>query len=352
MRHHHLLASLKRVVSVDRSQLAFGMAARLLPAMVVVLGAGLIIGDRQAGAIAAGGAFVVGFGTFQQFTRSRAAPMLIAALGMSLSTFIGTLAGATTATMTIAAFIYAFVCGLLPAVGMGAFWIAQQCAVFLLIAGAYSGGLDHALARMMLVLIGGATQIACYAVILIIAEGTVRAPGIAAIVHDTHAALAGLRAQLHLRAPLFRFALRFALALAAAVVTERLLAIPNGYWAAMTVTLLMRPDFQDTLALSLGRAGGTLAGATAATIVSFALAPGPVALAALVCAFAYLAYASLRLNYGVFSFFLTGYVIFLLAHAGLAEPRVAGTRILGTLIGGGFALAAHLDFYRTRRPPG
>ena len=62
-----------------------------------------------------------------------------------------------------------------------------------------------------------------------------------------------------------------------------------------------------------------------------------------------MSYACLRLNFGVFSFFLTGYVIFLLVHAGVAEPRAAGTRILGTLIGG-FALAAHLDFYRTRRP--
>ncbi len=203
---------------------------------------------------------------------------------------------------------------------------------------------------MALVLAGAATQIASYGVILVIAEGTLRPPGIAVIIHDTHRALTGLRSQLHWRAPLFRFALRFSLALLAAVVMERVLAIPNGYWVAMTVVLLMRPDFQDTLVRSLGRVGGTLAGAAAATIVSHALGLGPIALAALIAAFAFLSYACLRLNFGVFSFFLTGYVIFLLVHAGVAEPQAAGTRILGTLIGGAFALAAHLDFYRTRRP--
>lgn len=320
-----------------------------MPALVVVLAAGLIAGDRAGAAIAAGGAYVVGFGTYQQFTRSRLAPMLFAAVGMSLSTFLGTLAGATTATMTLAAAVAALFCGLLPAIGMGAFWIAQQCAVFLLIAGAYPGGVGAALGRTALVAAGGVTQIVCYVLVLFIAEGTIRAPGLAAIAVDTRQALADLRYQVRLHSPLFRFALRFTLVLAAAVVTERLLAIPNGYWVAMTALLLMRPDFQDTLERSIGRIVGTLAGAAAATAATHFVVPGTLACAALVAAFAFLAYATLRLNYGVFSFFVTGYVIFLLVLAGLAEPQVAGMRILATLIGGAFAVTAHVEFYRTRR---
>ncbi len=326
--------------------------ARLSPALAVVLSAGLIGGDPAAAAIATAGAYVVGFGTYQQFTRSQAAPMVFAAIGMTASTFLGTLAGTTTATMTLVALVYGFFCGLLPAVGMGIFWIAQQCAVFLLIAGAYPGGFGAAFGRTALISAGGATQIACYALIVVLVEGTIRALPVAAIMADARLALAGLRIQVHRRSPLLGFAIRFALVLAAAVLTERLLAIPNGYWVAMTALLLMRPDFQDTLARSVGRVVGTIAGAATATVVSYVIGSGAVALAALVVVFAFLAYATLRLNYGVFSFFVTGYVIFLLVLAGLAEPRVAGVRIVATLIGGAFAVAAHVDFYRRRHPAG
>jgi Fusaric acid resistance protein-like len=348
MRLGPVFASLRQVAAIDRTQLGFGAAARLLPAFAMVLAVGLFAADRTGAAIAAGGAFVVGFGTYQTFTRSHLAPMLLAAAGMSISTFVGTLAGANPVTMALAAVVYGFVCGLMPAVGMGAFWIAQQCTVFLLIAGAYAGGIGAALARTALVFGGGATQIACYAAMVFLLDGTIRAPGLAAITADAGRALAGLRFQLRRDAPLFRFALRFTIVLAAAVVTERLLALPNGYWVAMTALLLMRPDFQDTLVRSIGRVVGTLAGAAAATVASGAMAPGAGVLAALVAAFAFLAYATLRLNYGVFSFFVTGYVIFLLVLAGLAEPQVAGMRIVATLIGGGFAVAAHAEFYRLR----
>lgn len=345
----HAAASLSQVLRVDLAQLTLGEAARLLPGLVLVVAVGLFSGDREATAVATGGAFVVGFATFQPFARSRAVPMLVAALGMGLSSALGTLAGATTPTMVLAALAYAFVCGLLPAVGMGAFWVGQQCAVFLLIAGAYSGGLGSALARMTLVLAGASTEIGLYAVMLVLVEGTVRAPALAAVGLDARLAWSRLTAQVRARSPIFRFALHFSLALTAAVLVERLLAIPNGYWAAMTVVLLMRPDFQDTLQRSLARVGGTIAGALFAVLVRHALAPGPVAIAVLTMAFAFLAYATLRLNFGLFAFFLTGYVIFLLVGAGMAAPRAAGARILGTLVGGGIALTAHLDFYRAHR---
>ena len=59
----------------------------------------------------------------------------------------------------------------------------------------------------------------------------------------------------------------------------------------------------------------------------------------------------MRVNFVVFSFCVTSYVIFLLVLAGVAEQRVAEARILATLLGAAFALLAHLDFYRVRRRP-
>jgi uncharacterized membrane protein YccC len=232
---------------------------------------------------------------------------------------------------------------------MGAYWVGQQCAVFLIISGAYAGGIDQALTRSALVLAGGATQIAIYAVIVLATRGDLGALSLRRMAGDARTALSGLGYHLRLRSPYFHFALRVALVLALSVATERWLAIPNGYWVAMTALVLMRPDFQDTLARSFGRVAGTVAGAALATAITHLLAPGPVALAVLVVLFAFLAYATLRFNYGVFSLFVTGYVVFLLVLAGIAAPRVAYARTLGTAIGGAFALAAHIDFYRLRR---
>ncbi len=353
MERGQFAAVARQLIQFDRSQLAFRAASRLVPAMVVVLAVALFFNAPGAGAVAAASAYIVGVGSFQQFTRSRAGPMLFAWAGAVLSTFIGTLAGGSTVTMALVALIYGFWCGLLPAIGMGAFWVGQQCAVFLLIAGAYAGGLGPALGRTSLVLVGGAVQMACFAAMLFLAEGRARVPSPVGLIDDFRVAMLRLEFPVRQRSALFGFALRFAVTLVAAVATERVLAIPNGYWVAMTALLLMRPDFQDTLARGLGRVGGTIAGAAAASALSHFYAPGRVALAALVASFAFLGYATLRLNFVVFAFCVTSYVIFLLVLAGVAEPRVAEARILATLLGAGFALLAHLDFYRVRqrRPP-
>jgi hypothetical protein len=344
-----LSATARQAVVLDWSQLTPGLALRLAPALVALLVAGLVLHSAAAGAIAASGAFVVGLGAFQQTAGARADIMLFALFGIGASTFIGTFVGNSNATMVLAALIYGFCCGMLPAVGMGAYWVGQQCTVFLLIAGAYAGGLDHALGRMALVVGGGVLQIASFVITGARARRGAMWPSLRSMVAAGTDALRGIGHQLRPGAPQFRFALRCSLVLAAALTTERLLAIPNGYWAAMTALLLMRPDFQDTLGRSLGRLLGTLGGVALATLVTHVLVPGPWSLATLVAGAALLAYATLRLNYGVFSLFLTAYVVFLLVLAGLAEAQVATARVVGTLIGGAFALAAHLDIYFARR---
>jgi hypothetical protein len=67
-------------------------ALRCLPAVALVLGIGLAIGHPATGMIAAGGAVSVGFGSFQRIGKSNTTPMLLAAVGMFLSTLLGTLA--------------------------------------------------------------------------------------------------------------------------------------------------------------------------------------------------------------------------------------------------------------------
>ncbi|MGH7088947.1 MAG: hypothetical protein ACREFQ_08605 [Stellaceae bacterium] len=94
---------------------------RLVPAILSTLALGLLFGDPAAGAIATGGALTTGFGAFQQFTRSRFGPMLFALIGIALSTFVGGEAGRSTPVLLAVAFLYGLWCGLLPAIGMGAY---------------------------------------------------------------------------------------------------------------------------------------------------------------------------------------------------------------------------------------
>jgi uncharacterized membrane protein YccC len=339
------LATCRRAAQLDWPQFSLGAGLRLAPALVIVLAAGFALGEMRAAAVAASGAYTVGFGSSQQFTRSRAGPMLFAWFGTGLSTVIGTLAGNDGAIMVLAAVVFAFWCGMLPAIGMGAFWIGQQCTIFLLVAGAYAGGMDQALGRAALVMAGGVVQIACYTLIVARERGAIPWASLRPIFGDAATAFAGLGFHMRFHSPWIRFAIHCALAQAAAVVTERIFAFPNGYWLAMTTLILMRPDFQDMLARSLGRIGGTIAGVGFAWLIAQILAPGPAIMAALVAGFAFLAYSTVRLNYGVFSLFVTAYVVFLLVLAGLAEAQVAAARIESTVMGGAIALVAQVDFY-------
>lgn len=328
----------RKTVAFEWSQLTLGLAARIAPALIVVLACGLIAGAPSAGAVAAGGAFTVGFGAFQQLTTSRAVPMLFALVGISASTFVGTLTGANTALTIGLALVYGFWCGMLPAVSMGAFWIGQQCTIYFLVSGAYAGSVDQAAARMLLVLTGGIVQIAIFGAIVAAERGGSPWPHLHRVLGEGAMLLLRVRVRAGLR-----FAVSFALALGAAVVAERWLAMPNGYWAAMTALILLRPDFHDTAARSLGRVLGTVAGALMASLMTHLILPAPASLAALVALCAFLAFATVRLNYGVFALFLTGYVVFLLVLAGVAEPQVARARIEATTLGAAVALVTHLS---------
>ncbi len=67
-------------------------ALHCVPAIVALLAAGLITGQRGPALLAAAGAFSVGFGAFQRLSRWRLTPMLLAAVSMSVSTAVGTVA--------------------------------------------------------------------------------------------------------------------------------------------------------------------------------------------------------------------------------------------------------------------
>jgi uncharacterized membrane protein YccC len=101
----------------------------------------------------------------------------------------------------------------------------------------------------------------------------------------------------------------------------------------MTALLALKPGVTDTVNRVVARVLGTLAGAI---LVSFCIAhlnPAPVALASFTLLFAWLSYGTVNVNYALFSVFITGYIVFLLALAVVSGPVIAQRRALCNRIG-------------------
>jgi uncharacterized membrane protein YccC len=85
---------------------------------------------------------------------------------------------------------------------------------------------------------------------------------------------------------------------------------------------------------------GTFLGVVIASILTWALRPDAFALFGFVLAFGWASFAWTRVNYGVFSCVLTGYIVFLIATAGLPEMTVTANRLLDTALGSMIALGS------------
>jgi uncharacterized membrane protein YccC len=317
-----------------------GTALLCLPAIALCLTAGIAFGQAAAGMVAAGGALSVGFGAFQQLSSLRALPMILAAIGMALSTLVGSVLGAHSLPFALLLGLWAGFCGLATTLGAGAWWTVLQWVIAMLVAGSRPGTLLAGAERALLVLAGGGLQV------LIV--GAVRALHLvpeAASQPLPRAPLrtAGrlLRRHLSWRAPTGRYAAVLACSVGGLDLAARQLDLPNGYWAPMTLLILLKPAFRDTLKRGVQRILGTLGGAGVATLAVAFLRPSEPITAVLIVAAAFGAYALLRVNYLAYSVCITAYIAFMLTLAGIPEPVVAVNRVIGTVAGGLAALAVH-----------
>jgi uncharacterized membrane protein YccC len=133
-------------------------ALRCAAGVGVALGGALLLNRPAAGVFLAVGAVSAGFGSFQGAYRSRAATMLLAASGMAVSLFVGSLAGRSTLIDCAIAAAWALGAGLFVALGPAAAFIGLQSTVAVLVAIAYPADLAGATGRASLVLAGGAIQ--------------------------------------------------------------------------------------------------------------------------------------------------------------------------------------------------
>jgi uncharacterized membrane protein YccC len=155
-------------------------------------------------------------------------------------------------------------------------------------------------------------------------------------------ALAMLRANLSLSSIAFRHAVRCGVCLAVAVVGERTLAIPHGYWIPMTTAIVLKPDFAGTFSFGLLRVIGTMLGLVLTTaLVHYAFDNDweRLALLAVLC----IGFRLLTtVHYGLGVMLLTGLVVILLSFYGIAPGGTMLARGIATALGSALALVGYV----------
>lgn len=312
-----------------------------LPVVAAGLAAALITGRLGVGVAAVGGAVSVGFGANQRFTRLRCMPMLLAAIAMAGSAWVGATIARENLLNTAAVLgVWGYALGAATALGPAMWWVCLQAVIALLISYAYPAGAQAAAERVALVLGGGLVQAAVVSIVWGI-RGEKLFYRIAPVSAVPLLRWVDVPRALSVHDSRGRYATRVGVVLALAGAIAHLAKLPNGYWVPMTAAIVVKPDLHTTFARGIARLAGTLVGAAVATAFLAAVRPDPVTLAALIVVAVWKCYVVQKVNYVAFAASLTTYVVLLLALLGLPGPIVAAHRLLATLLGGCLALVAH-----------
>ena len=315
-----------------------------LPVIAGLIFFGLLEPERQRlAAHATAGAVAVAFAAFQQLGWPVRRTMALTLLGLTIFTY----AGATAAYagwgwwLTIAT-SGGVVFGAMTMLGKGAWWLGLQWMIALLVFGARSEGYIDAAYSAAGVMIGGGLQLAWIAVLGRWTDRFFQRSEFR-LLDITDPFWVALARSVHPTSLAGRYALRMAGAIAGAMTVIHLWPslFPNGYWAVMTVAILMKPDRNETLLRGFNRLVGTLAGAGLTTLLVATLEPGRPLLGLMLLGAIWACFALQRVHYAFFATFITAYVVLLLSTTGLPEPDVALHRVVATLLGAGVTLAAH-----------
>lgn len=152
-----------------------------------------------------------------------------------------------------------------------------------------------------------------------------------------------VRANLNPGSPAVRHAVRLAVLVPATDFAIRAVGVQRGYWVALTILVVLRPDFAATFQRSLMRVLGTVVGLLlASALVHYLLGDSTPAMITLLT----VAFFGMRLagpsNMGLSSMFLAALVVMLLSLAGQPAHSTVVVRLVDTVIGGAVALVAVL----------
>jgi uncharacterized membrane protein YccC len=151
-----------------------------------------------------------------------------------------------------------------------------------------------------------------------------------------------VRAELHRDSPILRHAVRLAMAVGAGMAVTRWTGVGHGYWVALTVLIVLRPETAHTYTRCVSRVAGTATGVTVATLLTTLVHPGAVVAALLAVVCLAVAYGVSGIGYVPLSTALAAAIVFLVSVGGYADDSTLGARLLATLAGGLLAVASHV----------
>jgi uncharacterized membrane protein YccC len=162
------------------------------------------------------------------------------------------------------------------------------------------------------------------------------------IVGSLRGARDGMAAQLSWDSPILRHAVRLAAAAAVGSACARISGLGHGYWIALTVVMVLRPETAHTYTRCITRVLGNAVGITVATAITVLAHPSDLGGAVLAVLFLAVAYGVSGIGYVPFSAALAAGIAFLLDIGAPTASEIFGEQLLATLIGGGLAVASHV----------
>jgi uncharacterized membrane protein YccC len=153
--------------------------------------------------------------------------------------------------------------------------------------------------------------------------------------------LATLRANLSLDSSACRHAIRLCLCIMIGMTIAVSFALPRSYWLAMTIALVLKPDFGSTFSRGILRLAGTYVGLLLATVLFHFVSPALPLHVLLIGILVFLQRWVGRGNYGILVVAISAVIVFMLSLTGIAPKDVVAARALNTTIAGALALAIY-----------
>ena len=133
------------------------------------------------------------------------------------------------------------------------------------------------------------------------------------------------------------YALRLMASIGVAAVVSEILPLQRSYWVVLTVAIVLKPDFGSVFARALQRGIGTVIGAVLGAVILVVVPYGLWLLVPVAILAALLPYGR-GLNYAMLAVFLTPLVVLLIDLLDRTGWRLAGDRLIDTLLGCAIAL--------------
>lgn len=162
------------------------------------------------------------------------------------------------------------------------------------------------------------------------------------LISPVRAALRTVRSHLTLTSPLLRHAIRLSAAVAVAALADRFAPVAHGYWIALTVLMVLRPETAHTYTRCVGRLAGIATGVVITSVIVMLVHPTGFAAIALATLCLAATYAATRTGYIATSAALAAAVVFLLEIDADTAGATLEDRLFSIVVGGGIAVVAHV----------